>query len=73
MLPANEKRHDKPKKKWNSELPKAIAEQATSWNRAKSGLHFDSSHAVKMITISAILFQNPHLKKIRNKAAMLTG
>ena len=73
MLPANENRHDKPKKKWKNELPKAIAEHAASWNFAKSGLHFDSSHAVKMIVISAILFQNPQRKKMRNKAATLTG
>ena len=73
MLPANEKRHDKPKKKWNRELPKAIAVHAVSWNRAMSGIHFESTHAVKTMKIRAILFQKPHMKKMRNKAAMLTG
>ena len=73
MIPANEYRHDMPKKKWKSELVKAIPENVDKWNHATLDLHFDSSHEVKIIVIIKMLFQNPHLKKMRNKTAMLTG
>ena len=73
IMPANEKRHDMPRKKWIRELKMEIVMHVARQNIEKLGFHFESSHAVKMIVINSMLFQNPHLKKMRYKAAILTG